>query len=422
MYKKFLFFLVSLIFTLGVKAQYNTVSPYSRFGIGNIENQTLGRALGMGGISAGVRLPFEINSENPASYSAIPEKVFLFQVGTKIKRTDFETTTNTIMNYDFWLSSINAAFRGHKYWAMSFGMNPLSSVGYSIETEDSVIFQDSVSNFRNYYSGEGGLTKIYLGNSFAYKGFSVGVNASYIFGPLSKKLASVLYDDTYSSLITDIQNIKVNDFNLRFGLQYSDSIFKNDMFTVGGFLETKTDLNAKLIRFTTENMKLQNNIVVIDTLINDTLTTGTIGLPLTFGLGFTLVTQKLIFGLDYKSSLWQDVKFFDETTSYFANSSEIAFGAEYTKDYASKQYWKTINVRAGARFSKSNLVLNNTQINGYGITFGAGFPSIAGTKINIAFEIGKKGTIENNLILENYYMMNLNFNLTDSWFIRRKFF
>jgi hypothetical protein len=169
-------------------------------------------------------------------------------------------------------------------------------------------------------------------------------------------------------------------------------------------------------------LDMGNNLFVVDTIINDTLTTGHIGLPVTYGIGLTYVTSKMIFGIDYKSSLWKGVEFFNEIPEYYVNSSRIAFGSEYTRDYASKQYWKTINFRAGAHFGSTNLSLNDQTINEYGITFGLGFPASIGTKINIAFEIGKKGTIENNLVMENFYMVHLNFNMTDNWFVRRKFF
>jgi len=65
-----------LLFVSEIKAQVNLGSPYSRFGIGDIENLNIGRSNGMGGIALGLRLPYEINPSNPASYSAIPNKTF----------------------------------------------------------------------------------------------------------------------------------------------------------------------------------------------------------------------------------------------------------------------------------------------------------------------------------------------------------
>lgn len=310
----------------------------------------------MGSVSSAVRFPFEINSENPASYTAVPNKIFLFQVGIKAKRTDFETSIDTMTNYDAWFSSINMAFRVNKFWAMSLGLSPLSSVGYDIYTEDSVTLNNYQSNFVNNYSGEGGITKIYFGNAFAYKGISMGVNASYLFGPVIKNTESILLADDYTSTLIVNENIKVNDFKLKYGIQYNDSIFKKYQFIVGASLETKSDLNANLIRFTTEKISLSNNVNFTDTLINDTLIKGKIGLPLQYSAGLTFLTPKMIFSVDYKAAHWEDVKFFDDTTGYFVNSSEIAFGGEYTHDYASKQYLKTINFRV-CTFLKNQSVI-----------------------------------------------------------------
>ena len=43
------------------------------------------------------------------------------------------------------------------------------------------------------------------------------------------------------------------------------------------------------------------------------------------------------------------------------------------------------------------------------------------TKINIGFETGQRGETNNGLIKENYYILNVNFNMGDIWFIKRKF-
>jgi hypothetical protein len=67
-------------------------------------------------------------------------------------------------------------------------------------------------------------------------------------------------------------------------------------------------------------------------------------------------------------------------------------------------------------------VFNGQQINDYGITFGVGLPIYRSrSTINVAAELGRKGTTENNLVLENYFRLNLMVNLYDMWFIKRRF-
>ena len=423
MQNKITVFLLVFFLTLGgVNAQVNTSSPYSRFGIGEIENLSLGRTKAMGGISSGMRLPFEINMFNPASYSSTPSKVFLFQVGMKAKRTDYITENNSITNYDFSLASINAALKVNKYWGMSFGLTPISSIGYKVETTDSVTLNGYTSKYQNTYVGEGGISQLYFGNSFAYKGLSVGVNASYYFGALSKKTEARMIETGYVSILYDNEDVKVKDLNLRYGIQYNDSIFNKYSITVGGFFENKTNLNANVLRFTNRIITVGGESTVSDTIINDTINSGSVGMPMSYGFGFSLMAKQFIFGADYETSNWKDVLILGQAQNALANSSKFSAGIEYTNDYASKNYYKTINYRLGGYYGNSNIMLNNTQIADAGITFGLGIPAKNGTKINITFGIGQKGTVKNNLIKEKYYTVNLNFNLVDRWFVRRKFF
>jgi len=417
--------ILSLVFFMSIfsmNSQVNTSSPYSRFGIGEIENFSLGRTKGMGGISSGMRLPFEINLHNPASYSAVPKNVFLFQVGLNTKRTDYSTSNESTTNYDFSLASINAALRVNKYWGMSFGLTPVSSIGYKIYSTDSVTLNGYTSKYNNSHIGEGGISQLYLGNSFAYKGLSIGINTSYYFGTLSKKTESIMLESGYTSVLTDIENIKVKDIHLRYGLQYNDSIFGKYNFTVGGFFENKTNLNARLLKYTNRTIVVGGDATISDTLVNHTINSGNVGMPMSYGFGFSFMTKKFIFGADYETSNWKDVLMFNKIQTSLTNSSKVSFGVEYTNDYLSKKYLKTLNYRLGGYYGNSNILLNNTQIKDVGINFGIGIPTKNGTKVNIAFGIGKKGTVENNLIKENYYTINLNFNLADRWFIRRKFF
>lgn len=64
-------------------------------------------------------------------------------------------------------------------------------------------------------------------------------------------------------------------------------------------------------------------------------------------------------------------------------------------------------------------MLKNESINDYGMTFGLGLP-VGLSKINIGFELGKKGTTTQNLIQENYFNLNIGLSLSDLWFRKRE--
>jgi len=41
--------------------------------------------------------------------------------------------------------------------------------------------------------------------------------------------------------------------------------------------------------------------------------------------------------------------------------------------------------------------------------------------VNLAVEVGQRGTLLNNLVRENYLNFNLSFTYNDRWFLRRQF-
>ncbi len=90
-------------------------------------------------------------------------------------------------------------------------------------------------------------------------------------------------------------------------------------------------------------------------------------------------------------------------------------------------YWDRVTYRAGIRFEKTGLLVkgsvnntNFTEVNDFGMSFGLGLPLKRMSNVNMGFEFGKRGTIENNLIQENYFNFRLSLSLTDLWFVKRK--
>ena len=78
--------------------------------------------------------------------------------------------------------------------------------------------------------------------------------------------------------------------------------------------------------------------------------------------------------------------------------------------------------RAGMRFENTGLKINNEPIKEFGISFGVGIPvGRAFSNANFGFEVGKRGTTNQNLIQENFVNFQLSLSLNDRWFEKRKF-
>jgi hypothetical protein len=92
-------------------------------------------------------------------------------------------------------------------------------------------------------------------------------------------------------------------------------------------------------------------------------------------------------------------------------------------DYNSfSKYWKRATYRAGLHFENTGLEINNETIKEFGISFGVGLPvGNVFSNVNLGFEIGKRGTTNQNLIQENFFNVNISLSLNDRWFQKRKY-
>ncbi|HET6558335.1 MAG TPA: hypothetical protein VFG54_13535, partial [Prolixibacteraceae bacterium] len=73
----------------------NTSSPYSRFGLGDLSPYSYGRSASMGGAILGSRHTVQINSANPASYTAHDSLSFIFDFGVDGTFSNYKSNSGT---------------------------------------------------------------------------------------------------------------------------------------------------------------------------------------------------------------------------------------------------------------------------------------------------------------------------------------
>jgi len=406
------------------KNSASTSSPYSRFGIGTINGNSLGRSEAMGGIGIGTRYGFQINTGNPASYTAIDSMTFLMEFGISSKSTKYETADKKNGANDVNFNYLAFSMPIKKWWAASFGLMPLSEKGYNIV---------SVDNNTNGYSsttisGTGSLSKAFVGNAFKIgKNLSIGVNAWYLFGTLSDSYyLNFPYDAaTYDYLLE--KKMTVHNFGLSTGLQYSWKTKNKNEWTFGAVFEPKQDMSSKYVVHE-ERVLFRGsttNTPIVDTLSHSEGNKG-LTLPLSYGAGFSYsYKNRIVVGADVYHQKWNDVSFLGNSAQLqnMTNSTRYSSGIEITPDaFSIRSYWSRIQYRAGCFYENSYITINGQQINGYGVTFGLGLPfSRALSSLNISAELGRLGTTDNNLIRESYAKFTLHLLLHDRWFIKRKF-
>ncbi|HQV00276.1 MAG TPA: hypothetical protein PLO59_03895, partial [Bacteroidia bacterium] len=176
----------------------------------------------------------------------------------------------------------------------------------------------------------------------------------------------------------------------------------------------------------------RNNVGVIlqrDTILYATNAETKRDLPGAIGVGFSLQEiNKWLFGIDAGYQNWS---VYNERNNALDDAYKVIVGGEWIPKYNSAKYAQRIAYRAGLRYEKTNLSLNNTAIHDYTLSIGAGLPirkdgvtsafSAYHSKLNVALEFGIKGTTKNSLLQENYVRLTIGVNFADQWFIKRKY-
>lgn len=413
---------ICLIFlSVGLKAQINTTSPYSRYGVGDLNSRGFSFNDALGGTGIALRSNTSLNPVNPASYSAMDSLTFTFEFGLKNKAVYRQSGDMTESKNDANISYLACAFPFSSWWYGSIGLLPISASGYNLVESDKV----SVPNRDIYYSGNGGLNKFYFANTFRpFKKLSVGVNAAYLFGALDQEKTIKFTDTSTLFMNLKINNaISVSDFLFNFGLQYTDSIGKNLTYTVGAVYDNKTNLGASRNILATRFYNKGGSSIIDTTLFTED-EKNSISLPTNVGLGFSIKGSKWLVSADYLWQNWADTKVFgvDENLS---NSNTVCLGAEFVPDRKSvTKYWQKVAYRFGAHYTNTYLdfAAKKEQVKDLGVSFGFGFP-VKKTKslLNVSFEIGQRGTTSNGLIKELYGIASVSFSLADIWFLKSKF-
>jgi len=102
-----------LLMATNTFAQNRIISPYSRFGIGELQNNNFTRQMAMGGVKYAIRANDLINFYNPASYSAFDTTTFVFETGVlstfeQLKTSEITKKYNyTNLNYLVFRMTIN---------------------------------------------------------------------------------------------------------------------------------------------------------------------------------------------------------------------------------------------------------------------------------------------------------------------------
>ena len=125
----------------------------------------------------------QINTANPASYSAIDSLTALFDLGVSLYNGNYEmgnlkqNAKNTSFDY------FAFQFRARKNVGITVGILPYSNINYSFSSSAETLKGNETVTSSYSFTGNGGIHKVFLGAGWRIlKPISIGVNGSFLFG------------------------------------------------------------------------------------------------------------------------------------------------------------------------------------------------------------------------------------------------
>ncbi len=410
-----------LMFSTYNFAQRTNSSPYSFFGIGDQAKLKTVEEIAMGQMGGVLDSEFQLSFTNPASYGSLLWTTYVFSGGNKTNKVDDGEIEQTSSAASLTYIAIGIPIRGNQ--GMAAGLQLNSAVGYSLLEQ---LYDDNNElNETNLLSGNGGTSRLFLGYGYKFPfNLNLGVEVAYIFGGITN---TIVNRRAGVQLATEnITQSNLNGVSYKFGAQYTVDMPNNMHVKLGTTFNFEYELQDQGSQhlFTIDNTN-DGSIFPRDTIRSQDFR-GTIKYPLNTVLSAGIgQSNKWFAGVEYtfaKAVDFDDTIYSENSAYEYINSNSLSVGGFFTPKYNSiASYWNRVTYRAGFVYKNLGLVVNDTEIDDIGISFGVSLP--LGLKIsnfNLGFELGKRGTTENNLILENYYNFRLSISLNDKWFGKRR--
>jgi len=385
-------------------------SPYSFFGIGDVRFKGTLENRSMAGVAV-EQDSIHLNIENPSSYASLRQTTFTVggTFGSATLKTSEESAKSQRSTFDYLALGIPMG----KFGA-AFGLVPVTSVGYKILNDQTSVVDGTSSQLQ----GKGGVNKVFFGLGYKITPkWNIGADAQYNFGKITT---------TSIELATGVQN----------GTRETNtSELSGVSFNIGTMYQTKIDKKLSLftsLAYTFESTLNSDNtrVIAVDgdsTPYEVPPHDDNLKLPskITIGAGIGQARKWLVGTTVAFQGDGQLANYYNTRPNVrYEKYQKYAIGGYYIPNYASfTSYLSRITYRAGLKYEKLGLIVNNESINDVGMTLGAGIPIGGGTfsNVNVGLEFGKRGTTSAALVQENYFNFSLSFSFNDRWFVKSKF-
>lgn len=437
MKKTFLLAAMAISSLVAIAQESAVLSPYSRYGVGLLNNSALGFNKGMAGTALGMYDGSRLNVQNPASYARIDSLSFLFDIGLSLQNANLSAEGVKVNARTAQFDHLAMGFRVKRNLGLSFGVRPYSSIGYEITSQGAPIPNGASASVvpTTTYVGDGGLHMVYGGVGYApAKALALGANVGYLWGTLNHS-ATTSYSQTTVQSLRRTYEAEVRSYTLDLGAQYTQRVGRKHRFVFGAVYGYGHQLYGTSQFY---NQRLDKGVVsAADTLfVNDAY-----GLPHSFAVGLTWQWQKsLRVGLDYTRMQWGGVTSPalktapDGSLSYvkekgaYTDQNKFSLGAEYIRNPDGFNWSSRVRYRLGMSYASPYARIDGHQgPQVYTAAIGVGLPVITAhnardnysyLNLSAQYEHVKPQVV--GQITENYFRISIGLSFNQRWFMKWK--
>lgn len=412
---------ICLLLIAGEVAAQSAYSPFSAFGIGELSGTSAVHNQGMAGVGVSNPSYWFMNNQNPALL--VFNNLTTFQGG--IVGDSRKASNGTVSERN---SGANMAYLMLSFpikrtkWTNSLSLSPYTTTNYRVNYQLPI---DGSSNQVNVLEeGTGGINRFSWSHGVRLlRSLSIGGRVNYLFSSITNRTDARLVETTqlvkYSSSI--YQRFHFSDLTFTGAASlHLDSLFnKNYKFNLAAVYDLQT--NARTTVF--ESLERRNAAGLVDSTALRVNVPGSTSLPSVLAIGMSFGKgDKWLVGIDATISDFTVYKDFDNRSVPVQKGRKIALGTEFTPDPTSlSNYLKRVTYRTGVSYEEGPYLINGKPLKDLGINFGFSMPVSRVSSLDMAVRWGKRGSIADNTIEENYFKIYFGVTFNDQWFIKRRF-
>ncbi len=426
--------LVCLI-TQTVSAQRIGNSPYSQIGIGEIYYPGYAPNYAMGGAGTAYANGIFINNVNPALL--VRNRSTAFDIGFFGGWKQLQTQQASQRDLNLNLNYLSMAFPAARRWTLGINLAPYSAVNYQIVSNGTVAGTAEPAQYN--YRGFGGLNAVSFNNGVAIyrkedkegrltRELSLGLQASYIFGALTKEsISRVGADTTVGYHVASVRRTNYSDFVFKPGVAYRHRFNDRAYWTIGASYDITRELQGNQLNSIQYRIDADAEPISTDTLSSGVA--GTVKLPGGYQFGVSIEDPlRWAVAADVSFRRWTDLRTTDSATLDLRNAMSVSLGGEWTPNANSlNSYLKRSTYRFGVNYTQMPVSTpQGRQLRDVSVRAGMFFPITPADRrtlsyLNLAVAVGQRGTLDSGLVRERYVNFVFGFTINDfGWFLKPK--